>query len=131
METAMERKKMISYKTQTTVTKIFKFCYAHHLPGYNGKCANLHGHNSTVEVEVRQHPGQYPTMVLDFRELKKAGDALFEKLDHKDLNQLMQRPTAESICEYIMVELRFAEFDVIRVRVYEADDSFAEIKIVE
>ena len=64
-------------------------------------------------------------------ELKKAGDALFEKLDHKDLNQLMQRPTAESICEYIMAELRFAEFDVIRVRVYEADDSFAEIKIVE
>ena len=35
-----------------TVTKQFSFCYGHHLPGYEGKCCEQHGHNSTLEVEV-------------------------------------------------------------------------------
>lgn len=30
-----------------TITKKFDFCYGHCLPGYNGKCVNQHGHNST------------------------------------------------------------------------------------
>jgi 6-pyruvoyltetrahydropterin/6-carboxytetrahydropterin synthase len=33
-----------------TVTKSFDFCYAHHLPGYIGKCCQLHGHNGKLEV---------------------------------------------------------------------------------
>lgn len=35
-----------------TVTRKYSFCYGHRLPGYDGKCANFHGHNAEVEVEI-------------------------------------------------------------------------------
>ena len=34
------------------ITKRFTFEACHHLPNYNGKCANVHGHSYKLEVTV-------------------------------------------------------------------------------
>jgi queuosine biosynthesis protein QueD len=75
-------------KIMVTVTKRFEFCYAHHLPEYEGKCKNVHGHNSIVEVTFESIAGYnpYPGMVIDFSEIKKYVQPIIDVLDHKYLN---------------------------------------------
>ena len=117
-----------------TVTKEFEFAYAHYLPEYEGKCRNLHGHNAKLEVEVSGPPVNrqkvYPTMVCDFGDLKDVvRHEVIDKLDHSCLNDIMEYPTAEAICQWIWNVL-FPIFGqrLERVRVYETSTSYAELK---
>ena len=136
-----------------SVTKMFKFCYAHNLPDYVGKCRNIHGHNSNVEVEVARSEDQpiiqyhshtdklhsdetYPGMVIYFKDLKKIVDPILEELDHQNLNRVFEAgsfmpPTAENITQYIVQcinSLLPKGVVLVRVRVSETDDSYAEWK---
>lgn len=115
-----------------TVTKRFSFCYGHHLPDYNGKCANVHGHNAELEVEVAGCAGDYPSMVMDFNALKATVNPVLEKLDHKDLNVVLpgwsQPPTAENMVVYIAGEIAQnlpRGVDLLRVSVSETPTSWA------
>lgn len=81
-----------------------RFSAAHNLRNYNGNCENLHGHNWLVEAAVsgeRDDDG----MVLDFRVLRNALDAVLDSLDHKHLNELEyfrdRNTTTENIAEYL------------------------------
>lgn len=127
-----------------SITKKFSFCYGHRLPEYNGKCRNYHGHNSNVEVEVVRigplavmvHGDDYPGMVMDFSELKKTVEPIIEELDHKLLNEVLPKmylpPTAEHISLWMwrQIILRLpVNYRLVRLRVSETDDSFAELKI--
>ena len=120
-----------------TITKKFDFCYGHRLPDYNGKCVNQHGHNSTLEVTIKDGHclATYPGMVMDFSDLKKVvNDLIVEELDHKYLNDLPEfkdkAPTAENIVRWIVRRLSADDsplkFCLMRVRVYETPDSYAE-----
>lgn len=120
-----------------TVCKRFQFCYGHHLPEYQGKCVNSHGHNATLEVEVKgpwvKNPENiYPGMVIDFGDLKRVvNNNVVEKLDHKNLNEVLpekfQPPTAENTVMWIVTVLMYHfRSDLVRVRLYETDDSYAE-----
>ena len=40
-----------------TITKEFHFGAAHHLPNYDGKCNNIHGHEYFVRVEFKRIDG--------------------------------------------------------------------------
>lgn len=70
------------------LTKQFVFEMAHALPGYEGKCRNVHGHSYrlsvTVEGERRQQPGTSSDgMVVDFRLIKEVVDrCVVEPFDH-------------------------------------------------
>ena len=94
---------------------------AHHLEGYQGNCAMLHGHSSKVERWF-QGDSQYLNHVgilVDFNIVKKIKD----KLDHKDLNTVLtENPTAENIVQwihkYITDEIRNKKI-LVRVRYYE------------
>jgi len=116
-----------------TVTKRFEFAYAHFLPEYDGNCRSLHGHNGVLEVEVSDSPGSevvYPTMVCDFGVLKKiVKENVIDVLDHTDLNLIFKHPTAETMTRWIweQLEIAFGE-SLVRVRVYETSDSYAEFK---
>jgi len=119
-----------------SITKIFSFCGSHILPCHKGKCKNLHGHNYKLEVEVagevvsdfdRPDNG----MIMDFGELKKiVTDKLLEGIDHTHLNQLTFNPTAEIlVVKFAAVLQKYLDDDrrkVIRVRLWESDDSYAE-----
>jgi len=136
-----------------TVTKKFSFCYGHRLPGYDGKCADFHGHNAEVEVEIAGwDENGYPTMVIDFSKLKAIVNGLLLELDHKDLTEFFvtgplafcagrfrketdgsyYRPaTAETICGWLTQNIEAALPDgcrLERLRVTETPDSWAEYK---
>ena len=44
---------------------------AHNLRGYDGKCANLHGHNWIVEVEVAGEKLNELGILVDFKDVKR------------------------------------------------------------
>lgn len=114
-----------------SVTKIFEFAAAHHLPGHEGKCANVHGHTYTVEVEFMRTAGilSQKGMVIDFDEVSEQCKPVIDALDHRDLNAIMPMPTAENIAEWLAEKLGMiftGEVEVIRVRVWESPRSYAE-----
>lgn len=70
------------------VTKIFDFETAHALWGYDGKCANIHGHSYKLTVSIAGALLQDNTavkngMIIDFSDLKKiVKSAVVEHFDH-------------------------------------------------
>jgi 6-pyruvoyltetrahydropterin/6-carboxytetrahydropterin synthase len=116
-----------------TVTKEFQICYGHSLPGYDGLCKNQHGHNSTIQVEFGpSHDFDeeiYPTMVIDFADIKKYVGPFIEELDHRNLNDIFEYPTAETIVDYLVTNIqKYVPFGhrLLRLRLYETPTSYAE-----
>jgi len=118
-----------------TVTKAFSICYGHHLPEYDGKCANIHGHNSEIRVTVRKDPNRecYPDMVMDFGDIKQKAGEVINLLDHQNLNELLpdqyMPPTAENMALFLADRLSkpgvFGPY-LVSVRVSETPTSWAE-----
>jgi len=110
-----------------------QFCGSHRLRGYDGPCANLHGHNWEVEVFFRGGRLNKLGMLVDFKLLKKHLQRLLAKLDHKDLNRLpwfkKRNPTAENIAKLIFDEflkkMRDSNCPLQRVRVSESPGTAA------
>ena len=125
---------------KTSISRTFKFDAAHKLPHYDGKCQNLHGHTWKLEVKVTGEvveEGPKQGMVVDFSDLKDLVNTIvLGSLDHHYLNDLLENPTAENLA--LEVALRLDEafeaggstFELERVRVYESEDSFAEVEFV-
>lgn len=72
-------------------------------------------------------------MIMDFGFLKKiVNDSVLEKLDHKNLNDIWNNPTAEEMIEDIVrwIDLELEKFPsyVERVRLWETSNSYAEWK---
>jgi len=89
-----------------SVTKQFEFCYAHYLPGYQGKCRRMHGHNAILEVTFSGGPPvgfEYNDMIIDFGKIKEYVDPILEQLDHRLLNELPPWDTTSPICENLIV----------------------------
>ena len=79
---------------------ITEFDAAHSLPGYQGKCAHMHGHTYQVEIVVEGDVGENG-FVMDFYQIKKIIAGALQDLDHTCLNQILPNPTAESIVQWI------------------------------
>lgn len=122
---------------KTTITRRFSFDSAHYLPGHEGKCQNLHGHTYILEVTVGRESliegGSSEGMVIDFSDLKSIVNKLVvDPLDHQCLNELLPyRPTAENMVNHFfdVLEPVLKGFDVelIRLRLWESSDSYAEV----
>ena len=105
--------------------RIFYFDAAHFLPDYDGKCEQVHGHTYRLEVEVEGKLGE-AGMVVDFNEIKKVVDGqVVEKLDHENLNEIIDNPTAEKITEWIWSVLS-DKLPLSRVRLWEGDGKWVE-----
>ena len=106
-----------------------KFSSAHRLPGYEGDCANLHGHTWHVIFEV-EGPLQKSGMVYDFKKLKSLLETLLP--DHKYLNDFVPNPTAENICRYLFDKTQAAlqpeGLALKTVEVWENEDAAAIIR---
>jgi 6-pyruvoyltetrahydropterin/6-carboxytetrahydropterin synthase len=117
---------------KTTVTTIASFAAAHHLPDHEGKCRNLHGHTYSMEVTVAGDPqpsGPSRGMVIDFADLRSTVEqAVTSKLDHSLLNEVLDFvPTVEAIAGWAFQQLAKAGLPVVRVRLYEGANSYAEV----
>jgi 6-pyruvoyltetrahydropterin/6-carboxytetrahydropterin synthase len=87
-----------------------EFSAAHSLQGYPGNCAQVHGHNWTVEVFVRCRELNAIGIGIDFREVKRAIRESIEALDHSCLNEHPSfkelNPSSENIAKLLYKELR-------------------------
>ncbi len=81
------------------------FSGAHFLKGYDGVCANLHGHNWEVEVFLRGAKTDSVGMLVDFKRVKAAIHEAIDPLDHRELNRLAmfahENPSSENLARYL------------------------------
>lgn len=102
---------------------------AHHLQASpslkSKKCLNPHGHRWEIEIRIdssRLKDG----MIVDFGVLE---DIIQKRYDHKDLNKVLENPTAEilvrdiwdTIVQYLEAERR--RFDRLQITAKESPDS--------
>ncbi len=126
------------------VSKEIWFCYGHRLLNYNGKCANLHGHNGKAVITLESHGLDDLGMVVDFTRVKQlVGQWIDTHLDHKmilhkddpiipDLMKLGEpfmvigeNPTAENIAKMIYEHAVSQKLPVVEVTLWETENSFA------
>lgn len=142
--------------TQIEISKTFKFEAAHQLPGYDGKCARLHGHSYRFEVRLagcREESGPKRGMVHDFADLSStvkeriiscldhrfisSGEEPYvkwlrgtsggrEQLETEGITHIGKPTTAENLAEYIGENLRCVGLPVVRVRLWETASSYAD-----
>lgn len=132
-----------------TVKETIEVSAAHKLEGYDGKCANLHGHNYIIEVELSVADSELNPlgMVLDFSTIK----SLVMQFDHcyinehplwkeyaaltfNQANDTAYQPTAECLAHCIGLVLKEAINPLfpratnlaITVRVREDRDSYGQ-----
>lgn len=117
--------------SRMTVTKSFTFDAAHKLPGYDGLCANLHGHRWTLDITVEGEINKRTGMVLDFSVLKElVKGSIIAEFDHGYINDCLEMPTAEMMTNYIVQlltnEVTLFGVRLVRVRLYETPTSYCE-----
>ncbi|MCX5846449.1 MAG: 6-carboxytetrahydropterin synthase QueD [Deltaproteobacteria bacterium] len=85
------------------------FSAAHSLIGYQGNCAQIHGHNWIVEVFVRCRELNDIGIGIDFRDVRQAIKDLIKDLDHSYLNEYPEfkntNPSSENIAKFLYREL--------------------------
>jgi len=97
------------------------FDAAHHLDGYDGKCARVHGHTYRVEAEFSGPQLNEHGMLHDFAVLRAELEAALP--DHTDLNDVMDLPpTAENIARSLFGKLRDRALPVTAVTVWETEN---------
>ena len=141
---------VVMYRLSTSAA----FDSAHFLAGYDGKCANLHGHRWVLNVEagkeMLQSGGEKRGMVMDFGDLKKIVRDLAEAYDHAMIYETGSlravtekalreegfrliavpfRPTAEHLARHFYELLAEQEVPVLRVTVYETPENCASYEV--
>ena len=92
------------------VFRVFQIEAAHHLPHVpeGHKCARIHGHSFRIEVHVSGEVGELTGWVMDFADLRRAFQPLFDRLDHRYLNEIegLENPTSENLARWIWQRLQ-------------------------
>ena len=92
------------------IFKAFHIEAAHRLPNVPAghKCAQLHGHSFKVELVVSGELGAESGWVMDFADVKRAFQPLYERLDHHYLNDIegLENPTSERLAMWIWERLK-------------------------
>ena len=126
------------------------FDNAHFLKGYEGKCANIHGHRWTVEIQIKgeeiQKEGPHRGMLVDFSDVKEDLREEASRLDHtlmyeagslkaetlaamKDegfaLVEFPFRPTAENLAKHFYDIMKQKGYDVVSAAIYESPENCA------
>ena len=126
------------------VKKIFNIAYGHRLLNYEGKCANIHGHNGKIEINLKSPQLDGQDMVIDFTLIAaKLKKWLNDNLDHKiilsqkdpllkTLRAFGQKcyetsgnPTAEVLAELIFRKTQEEFPFVYKVKFWETDSCCA------
>ena len=97
---------------------------AHFLPGHS-RCGSLHGHTYKIEIVIE---GENKSgMIIDFADLRQSLRETLKMYDHKSLNDFLDYPSVENICEMLKDQLK----DLVRfpftLRVWEGEGKWAEL----
>lgn len=109
------------------LTKVVNLEIAHHLPDYDGKCRNIHGHRIKLEITICGQKDETTGMIMDFKVIKEIIQRkIVDLLDHKNLNDFVRNPTAENVIELLIPILRGAfpaSIIVHMIKLWETEDS--------
>lgn len=87
------------------VFRVFQIEAAHFLPNVpeGHKCRRMHGHSFRIEVHISGEVGEHSGWVMDFADLRRAFQPLFDQLDHHCLNEIegLENPTSEVLAVWI------------------------------
>jgi 6-pyruvoyltetrahydropterin/6-carboxytetrahydropterin synthase len=90
--------------------KTFQFEAAHRLPNLpeGHKCWRLHGHSFQVEIVVRGECDPHLGWLMDYAEIARRFQPLWEQLDHRYLNEIpgLENPTSEVLAAWIWQRLK-------------------------
>jgi 6-pyruvoyltetrahydropterin/6-carboxytetrahydropterin synthase len=101
----------------------FYFAAAHRLPRYEGPCFRLHGHNYKFFVTVEGDVDPATGMIADFGRIKDVvSEAVLSRVDHRNLNDALENPTAENIARWIWETLAPLMPGLTEVRLFEIPD---------
>ena len=139
-----EKRTALYFPDMYLVTKRIEFCYGHRLLDYDGVCKHPHGHNASVEIDVRTDSLDPRGMVVDFSDIKRIVKGWIDReLDHKMILRrddplveplralgepmylLESNPTVERIAKLIYEQGRELGVDIQAVRVWETPTSVA------
>jgi len=91
------------------VFRVFQVEAAHRLPNVppEHKCARLHGHSFRIEVHVSGALDDTLGWVMDFADLSRVFQPVYEQLDHHYLNDIegLENPTSENMARWIWARL--------------------------
>ena len=91
------------------IYKEFTIEAAHLLPNLpdGHKCKRLHGHSFRIEIHINGEVDKKLGWVMDFSDISKSFQPLFETLDHQYLNEIdgLENPTSENIAKWIWNKL--------------------------
>ena len=89
------------------VRRQFDFEAAHHLPRHPGRCRQLHGHSYRLLVTVDRPVDPASGFAIDFGDLKSiVAREVVSVLDHGNVNEILENPTAEFMAVWIWNRLR-------------------------
>jgi 6-pyruvoyltetrahydropterin/6-carboxytetrahydropterin synthase len=107
----------------------FQIDYAHSLRGHK-KCEPKHGHTSKVliEIEGEVKGGRLyeENVVMDFDEMRSICKRVLDELDHRDLNEIFEFPTAENVSKWIYEKLK-EKLPVCKVTVFEGEGKWCTV----
>ena len=111
------------------------FDAAHFLRGYQGKCANIHGHRWKIELALKGKELIELGIMIDFMDVKNTLKEVTGILDHKLINDVPPfdtiNPSAENMAKYIHEEMTVrlqqmpGPIKVTRVTVWESEGAAA------
>lgn len=103
-----------------TLARRFRFDAAHRLPRHPGRCRHLHGHGYEMEVLCRGPVDPDTGMLVDFADLgHEVEQRVLRLVDHTDLNNLLENPTAENLVVWIWERLAEGPLPVMEIRLHE------------
>jgi len=70
---------------------------------YDSKCKNIHGHNWNIIIFCKNKELNHNGMVIDFNDIKE----IVMQLDHDNINNYIEQPTAENIAKYLCEKIPF------------------------
>jgi 6-pyruvoyltetrahydropterin/6-carboxytetrahydropterin synthase len=92
------------------IYKEFKFESAHRLPNVpeGHPCGRLHGHSFKATIYVAGEVGARSGWIMDFGEVKRIFQPIYDQLDHNYLNDIdgLENPTSEVLARWIWDRLK-------------------------
>lgn len=110
--------------------KELRFEAAHRLPNVPAghKCARLHGHSFKVELAVRGPVDPHSGWFIDYGDIDRLWQPIYEKLDHHYINEVegLENPTSENLARWLWQRIKPGLPELERVIVHETCDARCE-----